>query len=57
MDYQERERSRREQSAYDRGLYDGRTTDKLYRSLVSKYKKGDHITLMCNGKEVTEDYE
>lgn len=43
------ENSRRERSAYDRGLYDGRSTDTLYRKMLSKYSAGEQATVMMNG--------
>ncbi len=44
-----REWHRRERSAYRRGLYDGRKTDTLYRSVLKRYSAGEQITVMTDG--------
>lgn len=44
-----REWRRRERSAYRRGLYDGRKTDTLYRSVLKRYSAGEQITVMTDG--------
>lgn len=44
------ENSRREQIAYDRGLYDGRETDTLYRGMLAKYSSGEQATVMMYGE-------
>lgn len=44
-----REWRRRERSAYRRGLYDGRRTDTLYRSVLKRYSAGEQITVMTDG--------
>lgn len=52
------ERKRREQHAYDRGLYVGRKTDTLYRSMLSKVSKNEQATVMMYGDERGgRDYE
>ena len=45
------ENSRRETDAYNRGLYDGRTTDTLYRKMLTKYSSGEQATVMMYGEE------
>lgn len=45
------ENSRRETDAYNRGLYDGRTTDTLYRRMLAKYSSGDQATVMMYGED------
>ena len=49
-DYYSQDQHRRERSAYDRGLYDGRQTDTLYRSVLKRYSAGDQVTIMMNGE-------
>ena len=49
-DYVNHEQNRRERSAYDRGLYDGRGTDMLYRQCLKKYNNRDHADVMMNGE-------
>lgn len=49
-DFYNRERANREKRAYDRGLYDGRETDTLYRRMLSKYSKGEQATVMMYGE-------
>ena len=49
-DYYNQDQHRRERSAYDRGLYDGRQTDTLYRSVLKRYSAGDQVTIMMNGE-------
>ncbi len=43
-----REKQRRERLAYQAGLYDGRETDILYRSMLRKQQQGERITVMLN---------
>lgn len=49
--YSNREREARERDAYNRGLYIGRETDTLYRKVLSRYEKGEQVTIMMNGEE------
>lgn len=49
-DYYNQDQHRRERSAYDRGLYDGRQTDTLYRSVLKRYSNGEQVTIMMNGE-------
>lgn len=42
------EKRRRERIAYQAGLYDGRETDILYRSMLRKQQQGERITVMLN---------
>lgn len=44
------EQRRRERDAYGRGLYDGRKTDTLYRSVLKRYSSGEQITVMTDGE-------
>lgn len=39
------------QRSYDRGLYDGRQTDTLYRQMLKKFQNGDQVELIINGIE------
>ena len=48
--YIDREQKRRENDAYNRGLYDARTTDGLYRQLLEKHSRGDHSTIIMYGE-------
>ena len=48
-DFREEDRERRERAAYDRGRYDGRQTDTLYRSIIKQYDAGERVTVMMNG--------
>ncbi len=41
---------RRERSAYDRGLYDGRTTDTYYRQCLKKFANRDQNDVIMNGE-------
>lgn len=52
-DYRDLDRCRREQAAYDRGLYDGRQTDTLYRNVLRKYSSRDQVNVMMNGENST----
>ena len=52
--FEEKEHARRERSAYDRGMYDARGTDALYRQVLKKYNSRDHADVMMNG-EATEE--
>lgn len=47
------ENLRKERVAYDRGLYDGRSTDTLYRKMLSKYSAGEQATVMMYGDDET----
>ncbi len=47
------ENTRRERSAYNQGLYDGRETDTLYRKMLSKYSSGEQATVMMYGEDET----
>lgn len=42
---------RRECLAYNRGLYDARETDTLYRKMLNKYLAGEQATVMMYGEE------
>ena len=56
-DYNVNEQRRREDSAYDRGLYDGRTTDTYYRQCLRKFTTKDQTDIILNGaKEENEEY-
>lgn len=50
-DYYGQDQRRRERSAYDRGLYDGRQTDALYRNVLKRYSVRDQADVMMNGEE------
>ena len=41
---------RRVKDSYKRGLYDGRETDTLYRTIVKKYAAGEQATVMIYGE-------
>lgn len=41
---------RRERTAYDRGLYDGRATDTYYRQCLKKFANRDQAEVMMNGE-------
>lgn len=51
QDHNAREQRRRENRAYDQGLYDGRGTDVLYRQCLKKYMSQDQPTVMINGEK------
>jgi len=51
QDHNAREQRRRENRAYDQGLYDGRGTDALYRQCLKKYMSQDQPTVMINGEK------
>ncbi len=53
--YAANEQRRRERSAYDRGLYDGRQTDTYYRQCLRKFTSRDQTDVIINGDR--EDYE
>lgn len=42
------DRRRRERLAYQAGLYDGRETDILYRSMLKRQQQGERVTVMLN---------
>lgn len=46
MDLTDQEHRRRERCAYQAGLYDARTTDDIYRSLLRKQQNGESFTVM-----------
>ena len=46
---------RRETDAYNRGLYDARKTDALYRQILDKYSRGDHSTIIMYGEQPTSE--
>lgn len=46
---------RRVKDSYNRGLYDGRETDTLYRKIVRKYATGEQSTVMFYGEP--QDHE
>lgn len=50
-DYENQDRHRREQSAYDKGLYDGRTTDTFYRQCLKKLTTREQADVMMNGEQ------
>lgn len=50
-DNNERERCRRERNAYDKGLYDARETDALYRQCFKKYQTREQVDIMMNGEK------
>lgn len=49
-EYTTHEQRRRECSAYDKGLYDGRTTDTYYRQCLKKFTSRDQADVMMNGE-------
>lgn len=49
MTYQDN--ARREKDAYNRGLYDARETDELYRKMLKKYTAGERVTVMMHGDD------
>lgn len=49
-DYRQKEQRRRENFAYDKGLYDGRTTDTYYRQCLKKFTSRDQAEVMMNGE-------
>lgn len=51
QDHNAKEQRRRENRAYDKGLYDGRGTDTLYRQCLKKYMSKDQPTVMVNGEK------
>ena len=53
-DYSNHEQRRREHSAYDKGLYDGRTTDTYYRQCLRKFTSKDQTSVILNGDEKEE---
>lgn len=46
----EQEQRRKERAAYERGLYDGRQTDALYRSVLRRYSAREQVSVMINGE-------
>lgn len=52
--YHEEDQRRRERSAYDRGLYDGRQTDALYRNVLRRYSAREQASVMMNGEETKQ---
>lgn len=49
-DYHQNDQRRRERSAYDRGLYDGRATDTYYRQCLKKFTSRDQTNVILNGE-------
>lgn len=48
----EDEHRRREHYAYQAGLYDGRSTDDIYRSLLKRQQNGQSFTVMLTRDDV-----
>ena len=46
---------RREMDAYNKGLYDARKTDALYRQILDKYSRGDHSTIIMYGEQAVKE--
>lgn len=46
---------RREQDAYNKGLYDARKTDMLYRQILDKYSRVDHSTVIMYGESAAKE--
>lgn len=42
---------RQKRLAYNKGLYDARETDTLYRKMLDRYSAGDQATVMMYGDE------
>ncbi len=53
--YSRAELRRREDTAYDRGLYDGRTTDAYYRQCLKKFTNREQAEVMMNGEPDSEE--
>ena len=49
-DFHTKEQRRRECSAYDRGLSDGRATDTYYRQCLKKFTSRDQTNVILNGE-------
>ena len=45
------EQSRRERKAYDQGLYDGRSTDAIYRQCLKKYTAREQAEVILQGEK------
>ncbi len=41
--------------SYNRGLYDGRQTDTLYRQMLKRYQSGEQITMIMSGNDSAEE--
>ena len=48
-EYSANEQRRRERSAYDKGLYDGRRTDAYYRQCLKKFTGREQTDVILNG--------
>lgn len=53
--YRDHDIERRCKDNYEKGLYDGRTSDTLYRSIVNKYRAKEQFTIIMNGEEERTD--
>lgn len=49
-EYHSKEQRRRECSAYDKGLYDGRSTDTYYRQCLKKFTSREMTDVILNGE-------
>lgn len=49
-EYHSKEQRRRECSAYDKGLYDGRSTDTYYRQCLKKFTSRETTDVILNGE-------
>lgn len=56
-DMRGQDQRRRERAAYDRGAYDARQTDTLYRSVLKKYSNGERVTVMMDGEDGGHNHE
>lgn len=41
--------------SYNRGLYDGRQTDTLYRQMLKQYQNSEQIAIVMSGHETTAE--
>ena len=53
-EYRKNDTRRRERTAYQKGLYDGRETDMAYREVLKRYKDGDYDERAYRGMKEVE---
>lgn len=54
QDRETKDQEERVRRSYNRGLYDGRQTDTIYRQMLKQYQSGERIAMILNGTETDE---
>lgn len=54
-DRENKDQEERVRLSYNRGLYDGRQTDTLYRQMLKQFQGSEQISMILNGHETAEE--